>query len=176
MPASITGCSMSKSSVSLVRIGPPWLGHTASSVACAVRSGPASRNCGPAVPGAKLQRPHAQIRSIGRPSRIRGLVDALFRGLGRGVVRFRWLVVVLWLVGTGAAVHALPSIGSEINNNNSAFLPSSAPSNQAADLAEPLTGPSDQSLIQVVFVSSGGTLSASDLSAAQSLASALRKV
>jgi RND superfamily putative drug exporter len=92
------------------------------------------------------------------------------------VVRFRWLIVVFWLVGTGAAVHALPSLGSEVNNNNSAFLPASAPSNQAADLAEPLTGPSDQSLVQVVFVSSGGTLSASDLSAAQSLATALRKV
>jgi len=86
------------------------------------------------------------------------------------------VIVVVWLLGTFAAVHALPSLGSEVNNNNSAFLPASAPSNQAADLAEPLTGPSDQALVQVVFVSSGGTLSAADLSAAQSLATALRKV
>jgi RND superfamily putative drug exporter len=86
------------------------------------------------------------------------------------------LIVILWLVGTGAAVHALPSLGSEVNNNNSAFLPANAPSNQAAVLAEPLTGPSDQTLIQVVFLSSNGTLSASDLAGAQSVATALRNV
>jgi putative drug exporter of the RND superfamily len=104
------------------------------------------------------------------------LVDTLFRALARTVVRYRWFVLVLWLVGTGAAVHALPSLGSEINNNNSAFLPASAPSNEAAVLAQPLVGPANQTLIQVVFVASSGTLSASDLSSAQVVAASLRKV
>ena len=104
------------------------------------------------------------------------MVDAIFRALGRGVVRYRWIILVLWLIGTGAAVHSLPSLASEVNNNNSAFLPADAPSNQAADLAEPLVGPADQTLVQVVFVASHGTLSSSDLSVAQSVASALRRV
>jgi putative drug exporter of the RND superfamily len=104
------------------------------------------------------------------------LVERFFRALGHFVVRYRWVVLVVWLVGTGAASRALPSLGSQVNNNNSAFLPASAPSNQAADLAEPLTGPSNQSLVQVVAVSSAGSLNTADQSTLQALAGALRHV
>jgi RND superfamily putative drug exporter len=104
------------------------------------------------------------------------LVERFFRALGHFVVRYRWVVLVVWLVGTAAASRALPSLGSQVNNNNSAFLPASAPSNQAANLAEPLTGPSNQSLVQVVAVSSTGSLNAADQSTLQALAEALRHV
>ncbi|MGH9007623.1 MAG: MMPL family transporter, partial [Acidimicrobiales bacterium] len=89
--------------------------------------------------------------------------------------RYRWVVIVVWLVGTGAAMKALPSLGSQVNNDNSAFLPASAPSNQAATLAEPLTGPSNQTFVEVVAVRHGA-LDASDQTALQSLAASLRKV
>ena len=65
-------------------------------------------------------------------------MNAFFLGLGRFTVRFRWLIVVVWLVGTAASVHFLPSLASEVNNDNSAFLPASAPSTVAANLAVPL--------------------------------------
>jgi putative drug exporter of the RND superfamily len=104
------------------------------------------------------------------------LVDRLFRALGRGVVRYRWVVVIVWLLGTGVATKALPSLGSQINNNNSAFLPASAPSKLAANLAQPLTGPANQTLIQVVGVSKSGALSAADQSVFQSMTVSLRKV
>ncbi|MGH9046142.1 MAG: MMPL family transporter, partial [Acidimicrobiales bacterium] len=103
------------------------------------------------------------------------MVDRLFGALGRTVVRYRWLIVILWLVGTGVAVKTLPSLGSQVNNN-SAFLPANAPSNQAATLAEPLSGPANQSLIQVVAVAHGGALGASDQAAFQSLIPALAKI
>jgi putative drug exporter of the RND superfamily len=103
------------------------------------------------------------------------LVDRFFHALGRGVVRYRWVIVVLWLVGTAVAARALPSLGSQVNNNNSAFLPANAASNRAALLAEPLTGPANQSLVEVVAVSSG-PLSSSDQSSLQSVVSALRQV
>jgi RND superfamily putative drug exporter len=79
-------------------------------------------------------------------------------------------------VGTIFAVHALPTLGSQVNNDNSQFLPSSAPSNQAADLAQPLIGSSSQSQIPVVAVTSGATLSASDQAALHQLATDLEKV
>ncbi len=104
------------------------------------------------------------------------MVDRVFGILGRGVVRYRWVVVVLWLVGTGVASRALPSLGSQVNDNNSAFLPAKAPSLQAAKLAEPLSGPVDQTLVQVVAVSKDGNLSAADQARLQSLADALRRV
>ena len=64
-------------------------------------------------------------------------MDRLFAGLGRSVVRLRYLVLVVWLVGTVLAVKGLPSLSSVSNNNNSAFLPTKEPSMAAARLAAP---------------------------------------
>lgn len=61
----------------------------------------------------------------------------LFALLGAVVVRFRYLVVVAWLVVTIACVHFLPSLSSVSNNNNSSFLPKQMPSLHAAVLASP---------------------------------------
>ena len=104
------------------------------------------------------------------------MVDRIFRALGRGVVRYRWVVVIVWLLGTGVAMKALPSLGSQVNNNNSAFLPANAPSNEAANLAEPLTGPANQTLVQVIGVAQSGPLSAADQSVFQSLVASLQKL
>jgi len=48
-------------------------------------------------------------------------VNAAYEALARFVVRFRWFIVVFWLL-VAAGTSALPSIGSQINDNNSAFL------------------------------------------------------
>jgi RND superfamily putative drug exporter len=103
-------------------------------------------------------------------------VNRAFGALGRGVVRFRWLIIVVWVVGTIFAVKSLPTLGSQVNNDNSQFLPASAPSNQAAALAEPLIGSSAQSEIPVVAVTSGPTLTAADRAGLQQLSAALVKV
>lgn len=87
-----------------------------------------------------------------------------FGWIGRNVVRFRWLVVVAWIVGIGAASHFMPPLSKEVNNNNSAFLPASAPSNEAASLARPLTGSVNDSVVQVVAVATSGRFSAADVS------------
>src|SRR5262249_26266101 len=57
--------------------------------------------------------------------------------IGRLAVRFRYLVIVAWLLVTAFSVYAFPSLGSIVNSDNSSFLPSSAPSRQAATLASP---------------------------------------
>lgn len=89
-------------------------------------------------------------------------MNAFFGAIGRFSVRFRWLVVVAWVVVTVLAVHSFPSLSSQVNNNNSAFLPASAPSNQAADLAQPIIGSINQSEIPVVASTSGAHLTAED--------------
>ncbi len=68
------------------------------------------------------------------------LPERFFAGLGRFSVRFRWLVIAAWVAIAVIVSIALPSMGSEVNNDNSQFLPSNAPSQQAADLATPLIG------------------------------------
>ena len=103
-------------------------------------------------------------------------MNRAFGALGRGVVRFRWLIIVVWVVGTIFAVKSLPTLGSQVNNDNSQFLPTSAPSNQAAALAEPLIGSSAQSEIPVVAVTSGPALTAADRAALRQLSAELAKV
>jgi RND superfamily putative drug exporter len=103
-------------------------------------------------------------------------MNRAFGALGRGVVRFRWLIIVIWVLGTVFAVRTLPSLGSQVNNDNSQFLPASAPSNQAAVLAEPLIGSSNQSQIPVVAVTSNATLTTADEAALQQLSAELAKV
>ncbi|MGP0030707.1 MAG: MMPL family transporter [Acidimicrobiales bacterium] len=92
-------------------------------------------------------------------------MSRFFEAWGRGVVRFRWAVVVVWIVGTIAAVHSLPSLASQVNDNNGAFLPASAPSNQAALLAEPLIGSQTHSEVPIVAVTSAAGLTAADRTA-----------
>jgi putative drug exporter of the RND superfamily len=97
-------------------------------------------------------------------------VNALYEGLGRFVVRFRWFVVLFWLVAAIVTGAALPSIGSEVNNNNSAFLSSSEPSSKAATLATPLLGSGVNGGVQditIVASRASGQLTSADLSAIQ---------
>ncbi len=83
------------------------------------------------------------------------LPERFFAGLGRFSVRFRWLVIGVWVAIAIIASITLPSMGSEINNDNSQFLPSNAPSQQAADLATPLIG-NVSSQSQVIIVGTAG--------------------
>ena len=104
------------------------------------------------------------------------LPERFFAGLGRFSVRFRWLVIGAWIAIAIIASITLPSMGSQVNNDNSQFLPSSAPSQKAATLATPLIGNvSDQS--QVVIVASvDGHLTPADLLAINAMAKAAAEV
>jgi RND superfamily putative drug exporter len=104
------------------------------------------------------------------------VVDLAFGALGRWVVKFRWLIIVIWVIGTVFAVKSLPSLSSQVNNDNSQFLPSTAPSNQAATLAQPLIGSSSQSPIPVVAVTSDPPLTTSDQESLRQLSAELAKV
>ena len=61
----------------------------------------------------------------------------VFAVIGRLSVRFRYLMVVLWIVGTLVAVALGPSISQQVKTDTSSFLPKSSPSIKAAALAEP---------------------------------------
>lgn len=103
-------------------------------------------------------------------------MNAVFEAIGRGVVRLRWVVVAVWVLGTVFAVHAFPSLASQVNNDNSAFLPATAPSNEAAALAKPLIGSTRQTHVPVVAVTTGRTLDAADQQALRQAAADLGRV
>ena len=104
-------------------------------------------------------------------------MERLFDALGRYVVRFRYLVIVAWLAVIVVTSAAFPSLGSEVNNDNSQFLPSTAPSSQAAQLAAPILGnPNTTSEIVVVAARNGARLTPADEAALVREVGALRGV
>lgn len=57
--------------------------------------------------------------------------------IGRFAIRFRYPVILAWIVLTIVCVRAFPALSSVVNSDNSSFLASNAPSKQAAALAAP---------------------------------------
>jgi RND superfamily putative drug exporter len=88
-------------------------------------------------------------------------VDAIYGAIGRFSVRFRWVVLLVWIAGAIAASSQLPSLSSVTQGNNQAFLPANSPSSQAANLAKPF-GTANQQPIPVVVATTSGTLTTAD--------------
>jgi RND superfamily putative drug exporter len=106
-------------------------------------------------------------------------VNGVYEALGRSVVRFRWAVVVFWIAVAVVTSGALPSIGSEVNDNNSAFLKNSEPSIHAANVAAPILGggaSGNVTQIPLVAVSDSGRLNAADVASITKLAGLLKAV
>jgi RND superfamily putative drug exporter len=98
------------------------------------------------------------------------LPDRFFGGLGRTVVRFRWIVLAVWIVAV-VGTTKLPSLSSEINNDNSQFLPATTPSSRAANLATPILGSfNNSSNVTIAAASGSGPIDAADIGALSRLA------
>ena len=102
-------------------------------------------------------------------------IDAIFGGIGRWSVRLRWLVVLIWVIGAVVAVSQLPSLNSVTQSNNAKFLPASAPSQHAIDLATPFGNP-NLVPIPVVAATTSGPLTPADITALNSLQQQLKTV
>ncbi len=102
-------------------------------------------------------------------------VDAIYGAIGRFSVRFRWLVLLVWIAGAIAASTQLPALSSVTQGNNQKFLPANAPSSQAATLAKPF-GTAGREPIPVVAATTAGPLSPADVVAIDGLQARIRKV
>jgi RND superfamily putative drug exporter len=89
------------------------------------------------------------------------VVATFFAAIGRLAVRFRWAIVLAWVAGLVAAMALLPSLSSVTQGDNTSFLPASAPSQQAAQLASPLQGAS-LTAVTVIVARPGGQLTSAD--------------
>lgn len=104
--------------------------------------------------------------------------ERIFSWFGRLSVRYRGLVLAVWLAIAVVTSIALPSMGSEVNNDNTQFLPSSAPSAAATKLAAPLIGTTgSRSLVNLVFVgTTGRQLGRADLAQVQAEALGVSRI
>jgi RND superfamily putative drug exporter len=89
-------------------------------------------------------------------------IHAIFGAIGSFAVKFRWVVVAVWLVAGVAIPHYLPSLASVTQGNNSNFLPASAPSEHASNLAAPF-GTTNLIPIPVVAATTQGSLTQADI-------------
>lgn len=88
----------------------------------------------------------------------------LYSGLGRFDVRFRYLIVVVWLVVTVVCVRTLPGLGSVAKDTESGFLPANSPSMHAAQLLNPFEN-SNLATATLVASRSGSPLTTADKAA-----------
>lgn len=102
-------------------------------------------------------------------------MSRIFSTIGTLAVRFRILVVIVWLFGAVVLVHFLPTLSSVTKANNTAFLPANTPSMKAAKLAAPLDGSSKVSPVTLVATSKAA-LDATDQAALAKIVTAARKV
>ncbi|MFI5262408.1 MAG: MMPL family transporter [Candidatus Limnocylindrales bacterium] len=97
-----------------------------------------------------------------------------FTNLGRFTVRFRFLIVVAWVVITVVAVRTLPSLSDVAKDTTSGFLPADAPSMHAAALAAPFQ---DASLAAATLVvAREGGLTPADNAAVDRLETQIRGI
>jgi putative drug exporter of the RND superfamily len=102
-------------------------------------------------------------------------VQGIFRGIGHFSVKFRWIVVVAWVVAAVAVPRFLPSLASVTQGNNANFLPASAPSEHAVQLAAPF-GTSNLTPVPVVAATSQRQLTPADVAWLSTLRQDLAKV
>ena len=85
------------------------------------------------------------------------------------------MVLIAWVAAAVVIPNALPSLASVTQGNNSAFLPASAPSEEASQLAAPF-GTTNLIPVPVVAAVSSGTLTPADQAWLTSLSADLLKV
>ena len=101
-------------------------------------------------------------------------MSRFFTGLGRFSVRFRYLIVLAWIVVTVVAVRVLPSLSDVAKDTTSGFLPANSPSMQAAAMAAPFQ---DVSLAPATLVLARDTgLTTADNAAMDALEARIRSV
>jgi putative drug exporter of the RND superfamily len=103
-------------------------------------------------------------------------VDTIYGAIGRFGVRFRWLILLIWIAGAIAAATQLPSLGSVTQGNNQKFLPANAPSSQAAVLAAPFGTANQEPIPVVAGTGNGTTLTGGDVAALTALQGRLARV
>ncbi len=84
-------------------------------------------------------------------------MSSFFTSLGRFSVRFRFLIVLAWLVATVLSVRFLPALADVAKDTTSGFLPANSASMQAAALAAPFQNSTLSSATLVVARDGGLT-------------------
>ena len=86
----------------------------------------------------------------------------MFHALARFSVRFRWIIVVIWVLAIPVVLRTLPALSSVVQSDNTQFLPADSLSQQAAQLAAPFEGANPSSTAIIVAARTSGPLTPAD--------------
>src|ERR1019366_9840625 len=98
----------------------------------------------------------------------------LFISLGRFCVRFRWVLLVGWIVITVFSVKTFPSLTSVAKDTTSGFLPQNSASMHATQLATPFQNSNQATMTLVAATSGGTTLAGTDTASVAAVESRVR--
>jgi len=101
-------------------------------------------------------------------------MNRIFALIGVASVRFRYLIVIAWIVVTVVAVRSLPSLASVAKQTTSGFLPANVPSIQASNMAAPFIDVNLGTATLVAVRSSG--LTAADNTAIDALETRIKTI
>lgn len=91
-------------------------------------------------------------------------------------VKFRWLIIVAWIVAVPVIVHSFPKIADVQKNNVSDFLPKNSPTSQGAQLEQAFQLKSTASNTFLVISRDNGQLTAADNAAVSAMAQKVKAV
>jgi putative drug exporter of the RND superfamily len=90
------------------------------------------------------------------------VTSRVFASIGNFSVRFRWVIVVGWVLITIVSVKAFPGLSDVAKDSQSSFLPANSPSVQAEDLAQPFQD-SQHGVATLIAARENGVLTAADI-------------
>jgi len=100
----------------------------------------------------------------------------MFAAIARFDIRFRWLIVAVWLVGVIGGVRLLPGLTTVTHANNGSFNSSSSPSVRASQLAAPFQVVDPKQSATIVASRAPGPLTAEDAAAMSQVEDDVRQV
>jgi RND superfamily putative drug exporter len=102
-------------------------------------------------------------------------VSRAFSAIGIFSVRFRWPILIAWVLVTIVCVKALPGLGDVAKDAQSGFLPANSPSVQAQQLAQPFQD-SKHGVATLVAARDGSKLTPADVQQVTEVESRIRAV
>jgi putative drug exporter of the RND superfamily len=100
----------------------------------------------------------------------------MFEAIGRFSVRFRWFIIIFWIVAIPVVTANFPSITAVTKNDNSDFLPKNSPTVQASKLETAFQQKKTATNAVIVISRSGGPLTPADQAALQTIEAKVKQV
>jgi putative drug exporter of the RND superfamily len=103
------------------------------------------------------------------------VTSRVFASIGNFSVRFRWPIVIGWVLITIVSVKVFPGLSDVAKGTQSSFLPASSPSVQAENLAQPFQD-SQHGIATLIAARESGALTAADVQGIGAIETKIRRL